>query len=279
MIRFRAGQRADDLFRSFGVGRLSDVYVERAPVAALAGIVSSAWIQRAGGVPYVQRNVPNGSVELRCSVGSAPRVVGPLTAPSVDVLAPGETVVGLRFHPGAAPAVLGTPASELVDAVVEWEGPLGELVASADDPVAALQAGVAMRASPDALVLEAVRRMRWHADDVALVRSSLFISERQLRRRCVEATGLPPKTLHRLLRFQSFLALAQAAIAAGRAPDEDGIAMLAAEAGYADQPHLNRECLRMTEATPAAFLGETAHRCADGHDHAASFRPVLRARA
>jgi AraC-like DNA-binding protein len=255
------------------------VYVERAPVAALAGLVSSAWIQRAGDVPYVQRNIPNGSVELRCSLGSAPRIVGPLTAPSVDVLAPGETVVGLRLHPGAAPAVLGMPASELVDAVVAWEGPLGELVASAGDPLAELQAGVAVHSAPDALVLEAVRRMRWHVDDVALVRSSLFISERQLRRRCVGATGLPPKVLHRMLRFQSFLALAQAAIAAGRAPDEEGIAMLAADAGYADQPHLNRECLRLTGATPAAFLGETAYRCADGHDHAASFRPVLNGRS
>jgi AraC-like DNA-binding protein len=170
------------------------------------------------------------------------------------------------------------PASELVDRTVGWEGSLGELVASAGDPLAQLQAGVAMRASPDALVLEAVRRMRWHVDDVALVRSALFISERQLRRRCVDATGLPPKGLHRMLRFQSFLALAQAAVAAGRAPDEDGIALLAADAGYADQPHLNRECLRLTGMTPAAFLGDTAYRCADGHDHAASFRPVLRAR-
>jgi AraC-like DNA-binding protein len=255
------------------------VYVERAPVAALAGVVSSAWIQRAGDVPYVQRNLPNGSVELLCSIGSAPRVVGPLTAPSVDMLAPGETVVGLRFYPGAAPAVLGIPASELVDAVIEWEGPLGEQIALAGDPLAALQAGVAMLGEPDALVLEAVRRMRWHADDVAVVRSALFISERQLRRRCVEATGLPPKALHRMLRFQSFLALAQAAIAAGRAPDEDGIALLAADAGYADQPHLNRECLRLTGKTPGAFLSETAYRCADGHDHAASFAPVLGARA
>ena len=44
---------------------------------------------------------------------------------------------------------------------------------------------------------------------------------------------------------------------------------------FFDQSHLNRECLRLTGSTPAAFLGETAYRCADGHDHAASFRPVL----
>ena len=47
------------------------MYVERAPVPALAGLVSSAWIRRAGDEPYVRRNVPNGAVELLC--GSAPR--------------------------------------------------------------------------------------------------------------------------------------------------------------------------------------------------------------
>src|SRR3954463_1563745 len=99
MLSFASGQRADDLVRSFVVGRLLGMYVERTPVAALAGVVSSAWVPRAGDEPDVQRNRPNGCVELLCEVGAAPRVVGPLTAPSVDVLAPGATVVGLRFHP------------------------------------------------------------------------------------------------------------------------------------------------------------------------------------
>lgn len=60
---------------------------------------------------------------------------------------------------------------------------------------------------------------------------------------------------------------------------DDGLALLAAEAGYADQPHLNRECLRLTGVSPRAFLGETEHACACGHDHAASFTPLLRSRS
>jgi AraC-like DNA-binding protein len=82
-----------------------------------------------------------------------------------------------------------------------------------------------------------------------------------------------------VLRFQRFLSLAQHAIASGVAPAEDGIARLAAEAGYADQPHLNRECLRLTGTSPGAFLGEAEDHCGCGHDHAASFLPVLRARS
>src|SRR4029453_14208456 len=79
---------------------------------ALAGLVSSVWIQRVSpdADPYTHRNIPNGGVELLCPVGSLPRVVGPLTRPLVEVLAPGTTVVGVRFRPGAAAPVLGPPA-------------------------------------------------------------------------------------------------------------------------------------------------------------------------
>ncbi|MEN3280612.1 MAG: hypothetical protein V7607_1752 [Solirubrobacteraceae bacterium] len=269
-------------------------YVERPPVAALAGLVSSVWIQQVApdAPPYLQRNIPSGGFELVCRVGSEPRVVGPLTGAVVEVLAPGTTVVGLRFVPGVAPAVLGMPASELVDVAVTadelWGRSAGALVEGADaaaspeDALAGLQRHVAARlaaaAGPDPLIAEAVRRLRWLTDDVGSLTSSLHISERQLRRRCQAATGLAPKPLHRMLRFQRFLSLAQHAMAHGQAPAGDGLARLAAEAGYADQPHLNRECLRLTGAAPRAFLGEAEDHCGCGHDHAASFMPVLKAR-
>jgi AraC-like DNA-binding protein len=280
---------------SDGLGSGGQSYVERPPVAALADLVSSVRIQRVapGAEPYMQRNIPNGGVELLCPVVAVPRIVGPLTRPLVDVLAPGTTVVGMRFHPGAAPSVLGLPASELVDLAIETDAlwgrsavALGELIAAAASPeeaLARLQWHIAGRladaAAPDPLVSEAVRQlMPWQADDVGSLTSSLYISERQLRRRCQAAIGLAPKPLHRMLRFQGLLALAQQAIAQGKAPTDDGLALLAAEAGYADQPHLNRECLRLTGVSPRAFLGDTEHACGCGHDHAASFTPLLRSR-
>jgi AraC-like DNA-binding protein len=269
-------------------------YVERPPIPALAGLVSSVWIQQiAPDAPaYTQRNIPSGAVELVCCVGAVPRVVGPLTEAFVEVMAPGTTVVGLRFHPGAAPAVLALPASELVDLAVEvnelWGSPavaLGEVVDAAGSPeeaLAGLQRHVAARlsatAGPDPLISEAVRRLRWMTDDVGSLTSALHISERQLRRRFQAAVGLAPKPLHRMLRFQRFVSLAQHAIAHGEAPTSDGLARRAAEAGYADQPHLNRECLRLTGASPGAYLGEAEDHCGCGHDHAASFMPVLRSR-
>jgi hypothetical protein len=90
-------------------------YVERPPVPALGDLVRAVWIHRIGAEPYLQRNLPTGGVELHCPIGSLPRLVGPLTGPSVEVLAPGITLVGVRFHPGVAAPMLGLPAAELVD--------------------------------------------------------------------------------------------------------------------------------------------------------------------
>jgi AraC-like DNA-binding protein len=273
-------------------------YVERPPIPALAGVVSSVWIQQVApeAPPYTQRNIPSGAVELVCRVGGEPRVIGPLTAASVEVLAPGTTIIGLRLAPGAAPSVLGLPAAELVDLAVDARDVWGAaasrgrsaLAAFADPDVAPadllvrvqllLAARLADAVAPDPVVAEAIRRLRWATDEVGSLTSTLHISERQLRRRFQVATGLAPKPLHRMLRFQRFLSLAQHALASGVAPAGDGLARLAAEAGYADQPHLNRECLRLTGVSPGAFLGEAHEHCGCGHDHAASFLPVLRAR-
>jgi AraC-like DNA-binding protein len=270
-------------------------YVERPPVPALAELVSSVWIQQVApdAEPYMHRNLPHGGVELVCPVGSVPRIVGPLTRPLVEVLAPGTTVVGVRFRPGAAPAVLDLPASELLDLAVGTDElwgrsavALGERVDRAASPAAALadlQRHVAGRLGdapgPDPLVSEAVRQlMPWRSAAVGSLTSRLFISERQLRRRCQAAIGLAPKALHRVLRFQGFLALVQSALSQGREPAGDGLAGLAADAGYADQAHLTRECVRLTGVTPRTFLRQTAQACGCGHVHEVSFAPLLRYR-
>ena len=267
-------------------------YVERRPIAALHDVVSVAWIQQVarGAEPYVHRHVPNGAVELRCVVGSEPQVVGPLTEPLVEVFEPGTTVVGVRLVPGAAAMATGLPASETVDLVLDAEQlwgrsavALGEAIDAAGSPqesLAAVQRHVLhhVRAGDglDPLVSAAVRQlMPWRTRDVTSLTASLHISETQLRRRCRAAVGLAPKVLHRMLRFQGFLALVQQAIAQGRSPTEDGLAALAARAGYADQPHLTRECVRLTGTSPRLFLAQTQQTCSCGHDHSASFAPLL----
>jgi AraC-like DNA-binding protein len=269
---------------------LGQSHRERRPASVLGGHLSCVWIQQVApdSIPYTHRSVPNGSVELFCQIGSVPQVVGPQTGPRVETLAPGSTVVGVRFRPGAAPSVLGLPASELVDLTVGaqelWGAAsvaLGEKVANAATPqeaAAALERAVFGRlpdaADPDPLVAEAVEQLLpWRTNDVGSLTSSLYISERQLRRRCHDAIGLAPKALHRLLRFQGFLALVQ-----GHHGTDRELAALAAEAGYADQPHLTRECLRLAGISPRAFLREIDENCGS-HDHGPSHAPLLRWRA
>lgn len=78
-----------------------------------------------------------------------------------------------------------------------------------------------------------------------------------------------------MLRFQVLLARVQYALSRGRPPAAGGLGRLAADAGYADQAHLSRECVRLTGAPPLAFLRATAESCGCGHDHRASFGPLL----
>lgn len=204
-------------------------YVERLPHPALRDVISCVFVQEVsvGGATYIHRSVPNGSAEVCVQLGSSgPVVTGPQRHPSVSTLEPGAVVVGVRFHPGAASTVLGVPASELTDRSVElelvWGGEAGVLAGRLDDATspgeaAGLLEGAFLRRmtsapEPDPIVGELVGRLQpWRARRVSDQASELFLSARQLRRRCLEAVGFGPKVIHRILRFQAFLALADGA--------------------------------------------------------------------
>jgi AraC-like DNA-binding protein len=266
-------------------------YVEHAPVPALAGMVRTVWIQRTGAAPYLQRHLPTGGVELHFPIGGRPQLLGPLTGPAVEAIPPYTTVVGVRFHPGTAP-----PLPTMLDDLVDQRFGLADLWrSSADRLVEAMAlAGTPDRALVilqahllrefrstvrDPLVSEAVQGlMPWQPVNIDTLANHLALSASQLRRRCLHAIGMTPKVLQRTLRFQGFLALAQAgAVATGRR-GTDGMAGLAVDVGYADQAHLSRECLRLTGLTPREFLGVNVDRCACDHDHSASYKPFLASR-
>jgi AraC-like DNA-binding protein len=273
--------------------------------------VRTVWIQRTGDQPYTQRHLPTGGVEIHFPIGGRPQLVGPLTGAQIEVIPAHTTLVGVRFHPGTAPP-LPTVLDDLVDQRLGladlWGSEVDRLYDLAGTPeraLGALQAHLLREFrlwAADRLVREAVHAlMPWHPAHVDAVAEHLALSASQLRRRCLHAVGVSPKVLQRTLRFQGFLALAQAgttvsgqrvATASDRRDTVSGprgasasvrlaaggVAGLAVAAGYADQAHLSRECLRLTGLTPRQLLGGGLDRCACGHDHSASYEPFLAAR-
>jgi AraC-like DNA-binding protein len=268
-------------------------YVERPPLPGLAGVVRTVWIQRTGEAAYVQRHLPTGGVEIHFPIGDHPQLVGPLTGPQIEVIPAHTTIVGVRFLPGTPPP-LPTVLDDLVDQRLRltelWGSSVDGLVeatARAGTPQRALMLlqaqllqafGSAVRVDP--LVVESVKAlMPWHPVNVDTVANHVALSASQLRRRCLQTVGVSPKVLQRTLRFQGFLALAQAGATATGRRGADGVAGLAVDAGYADQAHLSRECLRLTGLTPRQLLGGDIDRCACGHDHSASYTPFLATRS
>lgn len=268
-------------------------YSEHPPVAELRGAVRTVWIQRTGAKAYLQRHIPTGGIEIHFPSGGPPRLLGPLTGPRLETIPPHTTLIGVRFRPGTPPP-LPTNLEDLIDAWVDlrdlW-GSTGErlnvAVAEAGEPHTGLRliqdhlvstfrsAGFA-----DPLVREAVLRlMPWDPVDVADLAEHLAISTSQLRRRCLDLVGISPKALQRTLRFQGFLALAQAGARPSVRSGAPGLAGLAADVGYADHAHLSRECARLTGLSPSELLGGSLDRCACDHDHAASYKPFLATRA
>ena len=232
------------------------MYVERPPRPELHEHVACVWFESSeAGRPSRDRVLPDGFVDL--VFGRSLWVRGPDTGRHGVSYPAGSRFVGLRFRPGAAPFVLGVPASELVDARVfldELWGPVAAEIADRMVSAASLGAAAALleeellrRArATDPAVEAVVRHLRGGGSSHGLA-ARIGLSERQLRRRAVAALGYGTKTLDRILRFQRFLALARSRPPLGRA-------QLASIAGYADQPHLTRECRRLSGDAPAALV-------------------------
>ncbi|WP_017537901.1 helix-turn-helix domain-containing protein [Nocardiopsis halophila] len=219
-----------------------------------------AWEQAiAPGRGYVQRVLPDGCADVVVTAHGQARLVGPTAEPALVRLAPGGTVRGLRLRTAVIGAALGCPVGPLRDADVPLEDALpsgaarrlAEQVWCGDPPE------LPLRRRADGRVRAALRAIGTPAGPGAPAPSvrgaaeAAGVSERHLRRLLADATGLDPRALQRVMRLQRFLALADAAPGL-RAAD------LAAQAGYADQPHLTREVRRMSGLTPAVLLRERA---------------------
>jgi AraC-like DNA-binding protein len=219
------------------------------------GPVTGMTLWRAEASPGIQRILPDGVMDL---MWFEERLVfaGADTTAMVSTSESGGTAWGLRLAPGAAYAVLGVPAGELADRRVDLRDlittvPAAVLDRAPGDPAGALehlfmtlwaQADPDRRALGLATSLDRAARSGLSVREIAIRHE---LSERSLHRLSERLFGYGPKALASIHRFQYALRLARAGTSLSEA---------AVMAGYADQPHLNRETRRLAATTPGALL-------------------------
>ncbi|WP_017623891.1 helix-turn-helix transcriptional regulator [Nocardiopsis chromatogenes] len=211
-----------------------------------------AWEQRIGpGGGYVQRVLPDACADVVVTEDGGARFVGPATGAELARLSPGATVRGLRLRPSAIGPVLGCSAEALRngEAALEDVLPSGEARLLAEQVWHGDSPELRPRRGFDARVRTALRALSTPAASVGGSAEAAGVSERHLRRLMLDATGLDPRELQRVMRLQRFLSLADSA-------PVQRLADLAVQAGYADQAHLSREVRRMSGLTPRALLRE-----------------------
>ena len=237
-------------------------YIEWPAPAALRDAVACLWAQvTADGAERAGLVLPDGCTDLIWEQGRGAYVAGPDTGPVATTMAAGAIVLGVRFRPSAGGPALGIPLSELRDQRADLAdlrpADARRLSAALDPDTSAralldVTAALVDRATPDPAVTRAARLLRDPAARAEDVAAEVGLSLRQRRRRCQAVVGYGPKTLQRVLRFRRFVAHVDAR------PDVLDLAAIAAEAGYADQAHLTRECGQLAGLTPAALARQRA---------------------
>jgi AraC-like DNA-binding protein len=260
--------------------------VHAAPSPALAGRVTSYWGYREHSVaPFRRRELPSGEVTLIVSLGPTLEVGGPgaggathrvgsfitglSTGPALTAFAGEQHGIEVNLTPLAARMLVGDSMAALADRVVPLDAVLGreaDLLAERlhGEPEwgprfalldAALARRLAAAADPAPDAAWAWRRLRETHGRLpigALVRE-IGCSHRHLGTQLREHVGLAPKTAARVLRFDRAVTLMRA--------DAARWADIAADCGYYDQAHLNRDFRDLAGTTPGELL---AARVPDG---------------
>jgi len=241
------------------------------PAPDVGCFVERYWIVRwnlGDGPPYVQTTLPNPCVNLVVEPGGS-RVYGVMTGAYRRVLAGNGVAFGVKFKPAGFYPYFGKPLARLVNGAARMDevfGPAGaelerKLPALADDAAMVEEAEAFLRgrlpridrnvALIDGIVEQiaadpSIRKVR----DLALAAGR---SERTLQRLFAKYVGVGPRWVIARYRLQE---------AAHRIEEGsvDDWAALAADLGYADQPHFIRDFKSLVGKTPAEYAREVGMR-------------------
>lgn len=186
-------------------------------------------------------------------------VVGTMTRPLPLRESGTVHLEGVRFRPGGLTAFLDVRAVELVDgrARLDEVGGTGE-----EEAWERLHGGeegffdtllprwLERRRRRDRPSVRRASLLLREAQGVETVAREVGTSRRQLERRFLEAVGVGPATLRRVLRFRHAVELL------GLRPAWS-LSRVAHEAGYHDQPHFNRDFRTLAGETPGEHRRRT----------------------
>ncbi len=168
--------------------------------------------------------------------------------------------VGIELRPGASLSLFGTPAEELSDrhtnlADIWHKSNVEDIVSQLSEAPSAEEQ---LRLAEDVLLKRLSRVRGMHpaiaqalkdfsgASDIRNTVKQSGYSHRRFIALFKEAVGQTPKTYARILRFKEAVHLL--------AEDSNiSLANLSLQAGYSDQPHLNREFRRLSGMTPQQY--------------------------
>lgn len=271
--------------------------IVRAPIPRLRPFVALVWASAGPApTPFAQpafeHVLPTGAMHVVIRLGDEPlRIyeanddpVGQLLDESIiggvrsrfcvrEMLAPSSSV-GAALRPGAAQLLFGAEADELAGRHTPlqdcWSAAAHSLrerlleTASAEARLSVFEAALAARLPQVRLmhpaIATALDEMHKVASVEAMVKRS-GVSHRRFIQLFRRSVGLPPKSYLRISRFQSALQCFRP----GRAVS---LAQIAAQNGYSDQSHFNRDFLEFAGVTPATYQllapRETNHLPIDG---------------
>jgi AraC-like DNA-binding protein len=220
-----------------------DIYREWAPPAGWQHAVVCCWEQQVS-AQRLQRVLPDGHADLLIYDSGLVEIVGLYDEVARPVLLGGTHLQGIRFRPAAVAAAFHTPASSLRNRSIPADSVVGSRqarrLADREGIDAWIRSIAPSRRASAAVDLLATR-------PVEQVAAELGVTGRHLRRIVLAEVGLPPKVYQQVVRLQRFVRAVDAGVP---------LAMAAATAGYADQPHLTREVRRFSGLTPAPLILE-----------------------
>ncbi len=263
-------------------------YEEFTPHISLAPFVRRIWVYESGadsGEVETQHIVPDGFPELIVHYGDqfheidrngiakkqsrlifAGQISGPLTLQS----GASAGVMGVRFWPAAARALLRLPMHEATDQRLDMTAILGAATSSLIDEVLSAN-NVAARVSVmeqflmrrllqsrpmdkfahhHSAVMHCVQSLYHSGGEISMDRLAYTanLSTRQLERRFLSDVGISPKLLASIFRFRRVFNFMESP-----APQAARWTAAALSAGYFDQPHMIRDFKRFAGQKPQAF--------------------------